>query len=107
MASPASELKQLREERFFEGWDDFVDAKRVKAAEASIRRLIDYLIALGRGRTEVAARRAVDACVRRFNRMDDGWICTIEREDIFDQICRVVDACGLECDEGWLGERDW
>jgi hypothetical protein len=107
MASASGELKKLRAERFFAGWDGFVDAKRVKSAEASIRRLIDDLIALGRGRTEAAARRAVDACVRRFNRMDDGWICTIEREDIFEQIGRVIDACGFDYDEDWLDERDW
>ncbi len=107
MASPAVELRKLRKERFFESWGDFVDANRIKSAEASIRRLIDELLALGRGRTEAAARHAVALCVRRFNRMDDGWICTIEREDIDEQIGRVIDACGFEYGEDWLDEREW
>ena len=100
-------LKKLRAERFFEGWDGFVDAALVKKSEASIVRLIDDLVALGQKMTEKAARKAVDACVRRFNRMDDGWICTIEREDIYEQVCHVVDLCGFDCQEEWLGERDW
>lgn len=53
------------------------------------------------------AREAVAECIRRFNSLDDGWICTIEREDICEQIGRVIDACGFECDEDWVGERDW
>ena len=65
------------------------------------------LIALGPKPTEGAARRAVDECVRRFNDIDDDWICTIEREDIYEQIGRVVDACGFDCQEDWLDERDW
>jgi hypothetical protein len=40
--------------------------------------------------------------------MDDaGWICTIEREDICDVICRLVIACGFEDDDDWYDERDW
>jgi hypothetical protein len=100
-------LEQLRGQRFFEGWDEFVGPERVAASEASLRRLIDDLLALGPEPSEEAARAAVDECVRRFNTLDDGWICTIEREDIYEQIGRVVDSCGFECDEDWLGERDW
>jgi hypothetical protein len=100
-------LQRLREGRFFDGWDGFVAPEHVEASEASLRRLIDDLIALGPKPTEEAARRAVDACVRRFNDLDDGWICTIEREDIYEQVGRVVDACGFDCQEDWLDERDW
>jgi hypothetical protein len=100
-------LQRLREQRFFDGWDEFVAPEHVRDSEASVRRLIDDLIALGPQPTEEAVRRAVDACVRRFNDIDDGWICTIEREDIYDQVGRVVDACGFDCQEDWLDERDW
>lgn len=100
-------LQKLRKERFFEGWDEFLKAQHVAASEASMKRLIDELIALGPRLTEGAARRAVDECVRRFNDLDDGWICTIEREDICEQIYTVVEACGFECDEDWTSERDW
>lgn len=100
-------VRRLRGERFFEGWDGFVAAERVAAAEAAMRQLVDDLLALGPEMTEAAARAAVDACVLRFNDLDDGWICTIERDDIFVQICRVVDGCGFDCDEDWLDEREW
>ena len=100
-------LQRLREQQFFDGWDEFVSPERVAASEANVRRLIDDLLALGPQPTEEAARRAVDDCVRRFNDLDDGWICTIEREDIHEQIGKVVEACGFECEEDWLQEREW
>src|SRR5262245_43135866 len=100
-------LKRLQKGRFFEAWDEFIEARRVRACEGYLRRLIDDLVALGPRMTEADARRAVNACVRRFNRIDDGWICTIEREDIFEQIGRVIDLCGFEYEEDWIGGRDW
>jgi hypothetical protein len=100
-------LQRLRQERHFDAWDEFLEREHVAASEANMRELIDALIALGPKPTENAARKAVDACVQAFNDIDDGWICTIEREDICDQICRVVEACGFECEEDWLSERDW
>jgi hypothetical protein len=100
-------LHRLRDERFFAGWDEFVSPERVAASEASVRHLIDDLIALGPELSEEAARRAVEACVRRFNDIDDGWIVTLEREDIYKQVGRVVDRCGFEYDEDWIGAREW
>jgi len=100
-------LQLLREQRLLGGWDEFVSPERIAASEVSLRHLVDDLLALGPDPTEEAARRAVDECVRRFNALDDGWICTIEREDIYEQIGRIVDLCGFECDEDWLAERDW
>lgn len=102
------ELRQLRDERFFSEWDGFVEPMRVEASEACVRSLIDDLIAFGPSLSEAGARAAVDACVRRFNVLDDdGWICTIEREDIYEQIGRAIDLCGFEYDEDWTSERDW
>jgi hypothetical protein len=100
-------LQLLREQRFFESWDEFISPVHVEASEANVRGLVDDLIALGPKPTEAAARCAVDECVRRFNARDDAWICTTEREDIYEQIGRVVDACGFDCQEDWLDEREW
>src|SRR5436309_824583 len=105
MASHTKALQRLRKKRFFESWGEFIGAQHVTASEDSMKRLIDDLIALGPTPTEAGARHAVDECVQRFNDLDDGWICTIEREDIFEQICKVVDACGFDCQEDWLDER--
>ena len=78
------------------------------AAEDSLRRLVDDLIALGPEPAEDDVRAAVAASVRRFNSLnDEGWICTLEREDIYEQIAKAIDLCGFECDEDRLGERDW
>ena len=106
MADRAS-LEQFHNQRFFAGWDEFVSPKRVAASEASLRRLIDDLLSLSPEPSEEAARLAVDECVLRFNALDDGWICTIEREDIYEQVGRVVDACGFGYDEDWIHEREW
>jgi hypothetical protein len=100
-------LQRLRDERFFACWDKFVSPERVAASEASVRSLIDHLIALGPELSEEAARRAVEGCVRRFNDLDDGWIVTLEREDIFEQVGRVIDLCGFGYDEDWIGAREW
>lgn len=107
--TPADPLQPFRDRRFFESWDEFVDAKRIKAAEASVRKLVEDLAALGAPPPpEADARRAVSRCVKHFNRMDgDGWICTIEREDIAECIGDLVEACGFEWDEDWLDDREW
>ena len=78
-------LRRLREQRFFDGWDELIDREHVEASETSVRRLIDDLIALGPQPAEEAVRGAVDECLRRFNDLDNGWICTTEREDICEQ----------------------
>src|SRR4051812_4359277 len=84
VADPAA-LRQLRGPRFFGGWGELDSADRIEASQVSLHRLIDDLVALGPDPTEAAARQAVEECVRRFNALDDGWICTIEREDICEQ----------------------
>lgn len=105
--SDAVALQQLRESRFFESWDGHVSRPHIDASEAILRRLIDEILALGAEPGEDVCRAAVDACVGRFNDIDDGWICTIEREDIYEQVGRIVDLTGFDCDEVWLYARDW
>lgn len=101
-------MQRLTDNRFFPNWDQFVDPDRIAASEASIRRLVDDVISLGSELSEDAARAKVDACVRRFNDLDEeGWICTDEREDIYDQVGQIIDLCGLEYDEDWVAERNW
>lgn len=101
-------LESLRSARFFEDWDGEVAADHVMSSELNIKRLIDELMALGAGMTEESARQTVFDLVQRFNEMnEDGWINTMERDDIFEQVGRVIDACGFTYDEDWLAERDW
>jgi len=100
-------LRQYREVRFFANWDGFLAPESVAASEAIVRGVIDYLIAIGPGLSEDVARAAIAAGVRRFNDLDEGWICTIEREDIYEQFGKVIDLCGFKYDEDWTNERDW
>ena len=101
-------LQQIRELRFFAGWDGYVAAEKVKAAEDSIRSLIDALVALGPEGSKRSVRREVQACVERFNELDDGWICTIEREDIVERLGHIVNLCGLDGSAEWVDDgRNW
>jgi hypothetical protein len=52
-------------------------------------------------------RSLAEQSMAEITTIDDGWICTIEREDIYEQVGRVVDAGGFDCQEAWLDERDW
>jgi len=106
--TPPERLAKVRGKRHFKSWDTFVDAKRIAKSEKSIDKLIDDLILLGDEPDEKKARRAVARCVKRFNTMDDdGWICTIEREDICEVIANLVTTCGFEDDDDWYDDRDW
>jgi hypothetical protein len=103
-------LTQLRQEPFFPTWEDseFVTPEQLEASRASLWQLIDQLLEHGADLTENQARTAVEACVERFNHLDEeGWIETTEREDIFEEIGRIVDACGFAYDEDWISARDW
>lgn len=103
-----SALRRLRSERVFAAWDGFVSPASVAASEQSIGLLIDELVALGPAASPAEVRRAVHSCVERFNHLDHGWICTIEREDICECLSRVVTHCGMDGSEEWVGEnREW
>jgi hypothetical protein len=107
MADPVG-LLELRSRRFFDGWwEEEYGLPRASAAQAAMARLVSDLIALGAALDEAAARRAVDECVRRFNDINDGWICTFERDAIHDMVYEVIKRCGFEPREDWLWERDW
>jgi hypothetical protein len=70
--------------------------------------LIDNLIALGSSASEMEIQQAVDQCVERFNKLDQGWIFTIEREDICDCLSRIVELCGFDGSAEWIAEnREW
>jgi hypothetical protein len=101
-------LQQLREQRFFASWDGSVSPEAIAASEQAIRGLIDHLIALGPAASEVDLQEAVHQCVEHFNELDQGWISTIEREDICDCFGRIVEHCGFDGSADWIAEnREW
>ena len=82
----------------------FADAPRPGGAQCPI----DEVLAFGPVLDERTARRLVRQSVLRFNELNDGWICTIEREDICEELDRIIELCGFSCDdEDWLAGRDW
>lgn len=106
--TPPERLAKVRGKRHFKSWDTFVETKRIARSEKSIDTLTDDLISLGDEPDEKKARRAVARCVKRFNKMDDeGWINTIEREDICDTLDDLIKKCGFAPDDDWYEDADW
>ena len=103
-----SALTRLRNERFFATWDGSVSPESIEASEQAIRSLLDSLVALGPVGREEEVRLAVHQCVERFNELDQGWIFTIEREDICDCLGRIVHQCGMDGTASWVAaNREW
>ena len=100
-------LKQRRQSPRFREWKGSVADDTIAAAVGSIDELIDRVVSLGGAPNEDDVRQAVSECVTRFNHLDDGWITTIEREDIADAILGVVELSGFEADEDWIDDREW
>jgi hypothetical protein len=100
---------KLRETRWFEGWEGMVPADRQADAEACIRQLIDEIIAMGEDPRKSAVRKAVERSIQRFNEIDEQWIMSTEREDIYYAINDIVDLTGIECDDfdDWFNGADW
>ena len=105
--SDIAALKVQREKPLFDEWAGHVSDERIASVTRALRELIDDLIALGPDPDEDDARELVDKCVRRLNDLDDGWITTIEREDLCEAIYQIIDLAGFKGDEDWTEERDW
>jgi hypothetical protein len=113
--SDLAALQQYREQAMFSHWAPDVPVDRIVAAADTVKLLIDDVVALGADPQEADVRSAVGACVRRFNELDEldanGWIFTMEREDISEAIWRVVELAAFDLDEGpddsWTEGREW
>jgi hypothetical protein len=105
---PAPTLHELAKQTPFKSWGRFVEAEYLHEARALVRAAIRALIALGPDAPAAAKLDVIRECVEGFNDIDDGWICTIEREDI----CELLDELGARVDLDDYGEalecwRDW
>jgi hypothetical protein len=107
---PQRTLEDLRQQTPFPGWAGYVGPSALRGARRIIRATIDALIALGPDAPEPARLDEIRHCVQRFNALDadEGFIMTIEREDICELIDEVAELVGLEdYDEDLDGDRDW
>jgi len=92
-------LAELRQSRFFEGWDEFVPARVTRAARKIAREAVDGLIELGARPTKKKATPILRKFIESFNDMCTD-IDTISREEILELFDQMVDAAKLKgCDE--------
>jgi hypothetical protein len=69
---------------------------------------LDALIALGPKGSVKDSKDVLRRCIERYNELDEGFICTIEREELCDILYEIGDLCGLGSEGDWVDEwRDW
>ncbi len=100
--------KRLADEEatLFGDWP--ITPEQREACWQNLAQTLDALIALGRRGTVADATAVLCGCVERFNALDEGFICTIEREELCEILEEVGEFCGLDSEEDWVGPmRDW
>ena len=91
---------------YFSDWPAKPDQR--EACWQNLAQTVDSLIALGPGGTVEAASDILRQCVERFNELDDGFITTIEREELCDILYEIGDHSGLDSEDEWVDEwREW
>ena len=106
-ALPAQTLDELRK-RPFKGWESFVEPDELSASRRAVRKTIDALLALGPDAAAPLKMNLLHGLIEQFNEIDDGWICTIECEDICEVAYDIAELVGLErYGEALTGRRDW
>jgi hypothetical protein len=100
--------KRLTDEKdaYFTDWP--ITPEQREACWLALAETVDALVALGPKGSVEDATEALRRCVERYNDLDEGFICTIEREELCDILHELGDLCGLDSAEDWLDEwRDW
>ena len=91
---------------YFDDWP--IEPEQREACWATLARCLDALIALGPDATREQATEVFRRCVEAYNDLDDGFICTIEREELCDILDTIGDLSGMDLEEDWIDEwRDW
>ena len=108
MAFDSERLNALSNASPFQDWEGVVAAGKLDACRRIVceaaRRLVESAEA-----TKPERAAIVRTAVHRLNEVDDGFICTIEREDLCDHLVAIGTAAGLssaEIDDA-LDDRDW
>jgi hypothetical protein len=105
---PQPLLSELVKQTPLKSWGRFVEAEVLQEARAIVRATMRALLALGPDAATAARLDVIRECVENFNDIDDGWICTIEREDICDLLHELAARVDLDdYDEALTCWRDW
>ncbi|WP_422929093.1 hypothetical protein [Singulisphaera sp. PoT] len=97
---------EAERESLFSDWPISPEVR--EACWRNLADALDALIALGPDGSEDDASEILRRCIERYNDLDDGFICTIEREELCDILYELGDDCGLDGGEEWVDEwRDW
>lgn len=95
-----------RKALYFGDWP--VSPEEREACWKNLADTLDALIALGPQGSVAGALHILHQCINRYNELDTGFICTIEREDLCDILYEIGDLCGLDNKEDWVDAwRDW
>jgi len=100
--------KRLTDEResYFAEWEMEPDQR--EACWQNLALTLDALIALGQQGSVKNSTEILRRCVEQYNELDDGFICTIEREELCDIMYEIGGYCGLDGDGAWVDAwRDW
>jgi hypothetical protein len=100
--------KRLTEEKasFFSDWA--ITPEQREACWQNLVQTVDALVALGPDGTVEDATDLLRQCVERYNELDEGFIATIEREDLCDILYELGNYCGLDGADDWVDEwREW
>src|SRR5580692_10042732 len=85
---------------YFADWP--VESEQREACWQNLVQTLDALITLGSQGTIEDATDILRQCVERYNELDEGFICTIEREELCDIIYEIGGYCGLDRKEDWV-----
>jgi hypothetical protein len=104
-----SDLVKLREANFLKGWSPSLSEEEVSKIRAIIEKGIDELIQISDRGSKDEKLSILKTIVININEADEGFICTIEREDLCEFLFEVGEAVGVDGDsvEDVLSERDW
>ncbi|MEM9283792.1 MAG: hypothetical protein AAGA96_18375 [Verrucomicrobiota bacterium] len=102
-------LTDFRDQTLFESWEGEIEASQLAATRLLFRQLIDDLIGAGEHASSANITQKFERCVKGLNKLDEEkqFICTIEREELCDELYAIGAATGMP-DDDWVDEwRDW
>lgn len=100
--------KRLADDKsiYFADWP--ITSAQREACLQTLVQTVDALISLGANGSVEDATIVHRDCIERYNELDDGFICSIERDDLSGILYELGDLSGLDGAENWVDKwRDW